>query len=142
MRSPSYETLIGDALTEGFCGVVDRMSRRFEEPGRRIDIDVGDLLEDTAREVAARMAEYVIESYVISDEMRDPCPHCGTYLATYPLGKLAARLAAEDPAGRRRVGRLRGTDGARRAADKLTRRARRFNHRMTRPVEGPTEASA
>jgi hypothetical protein len=85
--SITYESIIAEAMTEGFHGVVMRMSRWFEEPGRRIDIDVHDLLLATAEEVAGHMMEYIVEGYVpeTGDEMADPCPACGVHLTHYPL---------------------------------------------------------
>lgn len=42
MSSPTYEALIADAPTEGFGAVVQRVSRRIEEPGQPIHLDVLD----------------------------------------------------------------------------------------------------
>jgi len=88
MNSPTFEALIADALMEGFVGVLNRVTLKFEEPGRKIDIDVDDLLRETAENVAAKMAEYVVESHVITMEMiEDYCPHCGNSLTRwYPRG--------------------------------------------------------
>lgn len=78
MNSPTYETLIADALMEAFVGAVDRVERKFEEPGRPMNMDNDDLLRETAEEIAAKMAEYVIDSDTITaGHIIDSCPHCG-----------------------------------------------------------------
>jgi hypothetical protein len=81
MSSPTYETLIADALTEGFYRVSFRVEGKFQEEGRPIEIDPFEPIRAAAEEVAAMMAEYVVESYVVTaEQIIDSCPHCGKRL--------------------------------------------------------------
>jgi hypothetical protein len=95
MHSPTFETLIADALTEGILGCGRSCDPEVPGRGREIDIDAFAPLRIAAEEVAAMMAEHIAESDTVTTQLiLDSCPHCGKKALTGLLALGRTRIGS------------------------------------------------